>query len=83
MQEKTINKAVIDRLNYFMGKKNISQYRLAEISCVPYPTLKSIMQRRTTGISLKTIIMLAAGLEITPSEFLNDNSFLIQNLDIE
>ena len=83
MKEKTISKAVIDRLNYFMGKKNISQYRLAEISGVPYPTLKSIMQRRTIGISLKTVIMLASGLEITPSEFLNDDTFLLQNLNIE
>lgn len=34
-------------------------------------------------ILLKTIIMLADGLKITPSEFIDDLAFLADNLNLE
>lgn len=80
---KNINDAVVDRLCELMNTKNLTQYKLSQLSGVPFPTIKSIMQRRTKNISLKTIIMLANGLKITPSEFINVNSFLAENLDLE
>lgn len=78
----TINDVVVERLCKLMGEKNLTQYKLAQLSGVPFPTIKSIMQRRTKGISLKTIIMLADGLGISPSEFINDKSFLAENLEL-
>lgn len=80
---KTLNEAIVERLCKYLGEKNLTQYKLSQLSGVPFPTLKSIMQRRTKGITLKTIIMLANGLEVTPSEFINDESFLAENLDLE
>ena len=80
---KNLNDVVVERLCKYMGEQNLTQYRLAQLSGIPFPTIKSIMQRRTKGISLKTIILLSNGLGITPSEFLNDNSFLADNLDLE
>ena len=80
---RTVNEVVVERLCKFLGEKNITQYRLAQLSGVPFATIKSIMQRRTKGITLKTIIMLANGLGMTPSEFLDDEMFLADNLDLE
>ena len=80
---KTINDVVIERLYKYMGEKNLTQYKLAQLSGIPFPTVKSILQRRTKGITLKTIIMLSFGLEITPSEFLNDSAFTSENLDLD
>lgn len=80
---KTLNDVVVERLLKFMGEKNLSQYKLAELSGLPYPTIKSIMQRRTKGITLKTIILLANGLGISPAEFINHESFSADNLDLE
>lgn len=80
---KTINDVVIERLCKYMGEKNLTQYKLAQLSGVPFPTIKSIMQRRTKGISLKTIIMIADGLGISPSKFLDDPSFEAENLDLD
>lgn len=79
---KTLNDVVVERLLKFMAEQNLTQYKLAEISGVPYPTIKSIMQRKTKGISLKTIILLSSALGITPSEFINDDAFLACNLDL-
>lgn len=80
---KTLNDAVVERLYKYMGEKNLTQYKLAQLSGIPFPTIKSIMQRRTNGISLKTIILLADGLGISPTEFIDDESFLAKNLDLE
>ena len=74
---------VINRLLKYMGEQKLSQYALAQRSNLPLSTVKSIMQHRTKGIELKTIIMFASGLGVTPNEFLDDPSFLAQNLDLE
>lgn len=80
---RTINDAFVDRLNVFMEREKLSQYKLAQMSGVPFPTIKSIMQKRTKDVTLKTVIMIADGLKISPSELLNDPSFSAENLDLE
>ena len=53
----TITDAVVNRINYYLGQRDkFSVYSLATASGIPYPTLKSIMQKRTKSIDLKTII---------------------------
>ncbi len=80
---KTISDVVVERLCKFMGERNLTQYKLSQLSGIPFPTIKSIMQRRTKGITLKTIIMLADGLGIKPSEFIDDPAFLADNLNLD
>lgn len=80
---KTLNSVVVERLCKFMGEQNISQYKLAELSGLPFATIKSIMQRRTKGISLKTILLLAHGLGMKGSEFINSELFDVDKLDLE
>ena len=80
---KTLNTVVVEKLNQLMEEKGLTQYRLAQLSGVPFPTLKSIMQKRTKGIELKTIILLSEGLGTTASEFISGESFSSKNLDLE
>ena len=80
---KTLNTVVVEKLNKIMAEKGLTQYRLAQLSGVPFPTLKSIMQKRTKGIELKTIILLSEGLGITASEFISVESFSSKNLYLE
>lgn len=80
---KTIGDAVAQRLNVFLGEKNLTQYKLSKLSGVPFPTIKSIMQHRTKDITLKTIIMLSDGLGVSPSEFLDCEIFLADNLKLD
>lgn len=80
---KTLNDVVVERLNTLMEERGLTQYRLAQLSGVPFPTLKSIMQQRTKGITLKTIILLAEGLGISASEFICGENFSSKNLDLE
>jgi len=80
---KKVSDVVVDRLLKFMREQNLTQYKLAQQSGVPFATIKSIMQRRTKDVSLKTIIMLADGLNVSVSEFFNDKSFQVDNLNLD
>ena len=80
---RTLNEVVVDRINYFLPRTCGSQYMLAEISGVPYPTIKSIMQRRTKGITLKTVFMIARAFRVSVSEFFDDPTFCSDNLALE
>jgi len=61
---KKITSVIAERLLKYMGDRELTQYKLAQLSGVPFTTLKSIMQRKTKDIKLKKIIMLCAGLGI-------------------
>ncbi len=80
---KTINDLVREKLSEYMGKQNLTQYKLAELSGLPYSTVKSIMQKRTKGMSLKTVILLSYGLRISPSEFISGDEFSADNLNLD
>lgn len=79
---KTINDVVVEKLNRYMGEQNLTQYKLAQKSGIPFSTIKSIMQKKTKSIDLKTVILLSAGLGIKPCQFLDDDNFLANNLNI-
>lgn len=79
---KLIN-VVVDKILFYLNARNMSQYSLAQKSGLPLSTVKSIMQRRTKDINLQTLFQICYGLEISPSEFLNDKTFDIQQLDLE
>ena len=80
---KTLNDVVVEKLHKYMSQKDLNQYQLSQLSNIPYSAIKSIMQKRTKGISLSTIILLAKGLGITASEFIDGDQFLAENLDLE
>lgn len=80
---KTLNEAIVERLCHYLNENNLTQYKLSQLSGVPFPTIKSIMQRRTKDISLKTLILLSNGLGVTVGQFLEGDSFKAENLDIE
>ena len=79
---KTINDIVVEKLCKLMEEKNLTQYKLAMLSELPFPTVKSIMQKRTKNITLKTIILLSKGLQVSPCEFVNDK-LLSDDIDLD
>ena len=75
--------AVVDKICFYLGKRNMSQYALAQKSGLPLSTVKSIMQRRTKDINLQTLFQICVGLGISVSVFLDDKIFDPQNLYLE
>lgn len=77
-----VNRAVALRISELLKEKKMTQYRLAMNSGVTHSTLKNIMHETVKDNLLSTIILLAAGFDMTVSEFLNSPLFLEENLNI-
>lgn len=80
---KTLSDLVRERISFYLGKQNITQYRLAELSGIPFSTIKSIMQKKTKGISFKTIILLANGFNVPLNEFADEKIFNLENIKLD
>ena len=79
----TVNDAVARRVSCLLSEKNMSQYRLEQRSGIQPGSMQCIMNGRNKTVTLSTIIMLAKGFDISLVEFLNDEVFSPENLDIE
>ena len=79
----TVNNAVAKRISKLLSEKNMSQYRLEQASGIQHGSMQCIMNGRNKTVTLSTIIMLAKGFDMSLTEFLNDELFNPENLDIE
>ena len=79
----TVNNAVAKRISKLLSEKNMSQYRLEQESGIQHGSMQCIMNGRNKTVTLSTIIMLAKGFDISLTEFLDDELFNPENLDIE
>ena len=79
----TVNDAVATRISKLLRERKISQYRLEQESGIQHGSMQCIMNGRNKTVTLSTVIMLAKGFGISLTEFLNDDVFSAENLDIE
>lgn len=79
----TVNDAVAKRISKLLQEKNISQYRLEQESGIQHGSMQCIMNGRNKTVTLTTVIMLAKGFNMSLTEFLNDEIFLSEDLEIE
>ena len=76
-------KAVALRISKLLIEKNITLYRLEQNSGILHGTMMCIMNERNKNITLKTIMQLAHGFDMTLIEFLNDKIFTDEKLEID
>ena len=79
----TVNDAVAKRISDLLIQKNMSQYRLEQESGIQHGSMQCIMNGRNKTVTLSTVIMIARGFGISISEFLNDDIFRSNELEIE
>ena len=79
----TVNNAVAERISKLLKEKNMSQYRLEQNSGIQHGSMQCIMNGRNKTVTLSTLILLARGFKMTLTEFLDDEIFNYENLDIE
>ena len=79
----TVNDAVAKRITKLLREKNMSQYRLEQASGIQHGSMQCIMNGRNKTVTLSTVIMLASGFDMTLTEFLNDDVFRSENLEVE
>ena len=79
----TVNNAVARRILALLKEKNMSQYRLEQESGIQHGSMQCIMNGRNKTVTLSTVIMIAKGFKMPLNEFLNDEIFLSENLEVE
>ncbi len=79
----TVNDAVAKRIIKLLKEKNITQYRLEQQSGIQHGHMQWIMSGKSKTVTLSTVIMLANGFQMTLLEFLDDELFLYENLEVE
>ncbi len=79
----TVNDAVARRIMKLLQERNMSQYRLEQESGIQHGSMQCIMNGRNKTVTLSTVILLARGFNMSLTDFLNDELFGGENLDIE
>ena len=79
----TVNDAVARRISKLLQEKEMTQYRLEQESGIQHGSMQCIMNGRNKTVTLSTVIMLARGFHMPLTEFLNDDLFTSEKLEIE
>ena len=78
-----ICKAVGLRISNLLAEKKMTLYQLEQKSGILHGTMMCIMNERNKNITMKTIFQLARGFDMNFLEFLNDELFLSEELEID
>ena len=76
-----INEAITEKINKILMESDITINKLASISCLTQSTVDSLVNGKSKNPKLLTIVRICDGLNITLSEFFNDETFM--NIDRE
>lgn len=79
----TVNDAVAKRILKLLQQKNMTQYRLEQESGIQHGSMQCIMNGRNKTVTLSTVMMLAKGFHISLAEFLDDDIFSSEELELE
>ena len=79
----TVNDAVARRITKLLQEKDMSQYRLEQESGIQHGSMQCIMNGRNKTVTLSTVILLAKGFQMSLVEFLDDEIFYSNDLEIE
>ena len=79
----TVNDAVARRISKLLRERNMSQYRLEQESGIQHGSMQCIMNGRNKTVTLSTVIMIARGFGMSLTDFLDDDVFDSEDLDIE
>lgn len=79
----TVNDAVAKRISKLLREKDMSQYRLEQKSGIQHGSMQCIMNGRNKTVTLSTVLMLAKGFNMSLTEFLDDEIFRSEDLEIE
>ncbi|MBO5224698.1 MAG: helix-turn-helix transcriptional regulator [Clostridia bacterium] len=79
----TVNDAVAKRIIELLKEKKMTQYRLEQLSGIQHGHMQWIMSGKSKTVTLSTVLLLANGFGMTVLEFLDNDLFLFENLEVE
>lgn len=79
----TVNDAVAKRIIQLLAEKKMTQYRLEQLSGIQHGHMQWILGGKSKTVTLSTVMMIAHGFGMTVLEFLDNDIFLFDNLEVE
>ena len=79
----TVNDAVAKRIIALLAEKNMTQYRLEKNSGIQHGHMQWIMSSKSKTVTFSTVLRIANGFGMTVLEFLDNDIFLFENLEVE
>ena len=74
--------AIALRIKKLLAESGITRYKLCRKIAISETTLKHILDSDYKSINFDTLVLLADGFDMTLQEFINDDVFKRENLDI-
>ncbi len=78
-----IQRAVALRVSNLLNKHNLSQYELSKRMCTDQSTIKHIIHEEYNSIKFETLVKIADAFDMSIQEFLADDLFKRENLEID
>lgn len=79
----TICKAVEIRINELLNSKKMTLYRLEQRSGILHGSMMCIINGRNKNVTLKTLMQISRGFDMTVIEFLDAQIFSSDELEID
>ena len=79
----TVAEVVVKRIKEILNEKDMSIYRLENITAMSHNTMQTLMRADNKSVNLKTDLLVIRGLGITTAEFFNSPMFDDEDLDID
>lgn len=77
----SISECVSIRIRELLKQRNMTIYKLEQLSCVSHSTMKSLLNNHYNACNLKTLFQIIDALNLTVSEFFASDVFNLQNVD--
>ena len=78
-----LQKAVAMRMSKLLLERNMTQYSVSVKSGLTKQAISNIINEKYSSLKFETVIKIADAFDMTVQEFLNDNIFDRENLDID
>ena len=78
----TVCDAVAKRISALLKEKDMTQYRLEVNSGIQHGSMQCIMNGRNKSVKLGTIMLIAEGFNMTLIEFLDDEIFTSEEIEL-
>ena len=79
----TVNDAVAKRIIELLSERKMTQYRLEQLSGIQHGHMQWIMSGKSKTVMFSTVLRIANGFGMTVVEFLDSDTFLFENLEVE
>ena len=80
----TTSECVSLRIREVLNKKQMTIYKLEQISCISHSTMKALLNNVNNSCNLKTLFLIIQSLEMTVLDFFNSPLFEdLYNIDLD